>query len=91
MVMSLKSTSDTVAIAAHVNVRVTARADDRKKVRLVGSPLFPGVNVPLIVWLPPRNITVTPVEALEANVRFLNVFTPLMVKYVMLVFVNETS
>ena len=75
--MSRKSQS-VAEMALTVRVRGVPIVSDCKKMRRTA--VAPAqVSVPLIVWLPEKTYKVIPAALLEANVKLLNVFTPVIV------------
>ena len=85
-VMSEKSTSDIVAKAAAVIVRVVPLTLLETLTRVVAVPPVPRVRVPLIVWLAAIDIGLYPAVAGLVKVRLLKVlFVPVMVMVVVTV------
>ena len=88
--ISLKSTSDSAATLATVNVRVTPGTDDRTRVLNTGFAEVPQVSVPVTTVFPVKIIKVSRTAAVLAKVRLLNVLDPLIVLLVAPVDVNDT-
>ena len=89
--MSRKSTS--VAPAANaltVRVRCVPIVSDAKNVRKADAVPAGTVNVPLMVWLALKVTAAIPAVVRPVNVRFVNVFAPVIVIVAAAVLVKET-
>ena len=77
-VISLKSTSDKVAMAAAVIVRDVPIVFENTNIRLTAVLVVPSVKVPLTVWFAEICIKAIPSDDRLLKLKLLNVFAPVV-------------